>query len=413
MPADWARARNSAYVELASTLKVHISSVVSDYFKENNKRLYKGDNITTDVSRTDSSYAQDTKFFVDSTLEGVEIADRWKDVKQNKYWMLVRLSKAEILRRLKERLEKARKKALDHVRAAIKAEASGNLSAAFKGYFRSYLALREYFGGVVEYDVNRDGKPDVLNHEIERSIDRLMNGLSFIAQNANQKGVNGSGLAEPLVVSVTYRKKPVPSLPLLFAFQRGKGSIEGKVVTQDNGTAQAQVIKVFGDKKAIIASMVDLEVLLDTQREANIVKAKFGRAMDRQTGKFIVELEELSAYIDIDEEMFGRPTSASTVAADIKDLLHAELGLVFTKNKSGADLEITGQAKVGSCSDFFAERQCVASVTVTVTDRVRGRQLFSKKYKVKGNGEKDADAGRIALGKIGKKVGKKIVQSMK
>jgi hypothetical protein len=139
---DWARARNHAYVELASTLKVHINSVIKDYFKENNMRLYKKDNVTKDVSRQDSSYATDTSFFVDQTLEGVEIHDRWKDNDQNKYWMLVRLSKAEIARRLRERLEKARKKAVDYVKAAVRAQGAGRVAEAFKGYFASYLALR-------------------------------------------------------------------------------------------------------------------------------------------------------------------------------------------------------------------------------------------------------------------------------
>jgi hypothetical protein len=112
---DWSRARNAAYVELSSTLKVHIQSVIVDYFKENNLKLYKGDSITDDTSRTDSAYRQDTQFFVDQTLEGVEIHDRWKDVGAKKYWMLVRLSKEEIARRIRERLEKARKKAVDYV----------------------------------------------------------------------------------------------------------------------------------------------------------------------------------------------------------------------------------------------------------------------------------------------------------
>ncbi len=195
---DWARARNAAYVELSSTLKVHINSVIHDYFKENNVRLYDKDSLTNDTARQDSSYAQDTSFFVDQTLEGVEIYDRWKDPTVNKYWMLTRLSKEEIARRLREQLDRARTKSVDYVRAAIKAESDFRIGEAFRGYFRSYLALREYFGGVVEYDLNGDGKPEILNHEIERLVARISGDLTWQVSNPDLKAVVGSGIDEPL-----------------------------------------------------------------------------------------------------------------------------------------------------------------------------------------------------------------------
>ena len=411
-PQDWARARNSAYVELASTLKVHINSVITDYFKEKSLKLYEKDNLTKGNTRQDSSYQEDTQFFVDSTLEGVEIHDRWKDEGQKKYWMLVRLSKAEIARRLRERLEKARKKAVDYVQGAVSAEKSGDVAGALKGYFKSYLALREYFGGVVEFDVDGDGKKDVLNHEIERAVDRLIAGLDWQVAEANRKAVNGQGLASPLSVKVAYKSKAVNALPIAFAFQRGKGSVEGRVSTGSDGAANSRVVKVFGDKKAIIGARVDLESLLDGAREAKIVMAKFQNALERKTGKFFIELEELSAFIDIEEMLLGEEVSPGTIAADVKDRLHKELGLVFTKSSRGADLEIAGKAVVDSCGEFFAQRQCTARVNVTVTDRLKGRQLFSKKYKVKGNGENDQEAGRAALGKVGKRVAKKIIEGM-
>jgi hypothetical protein len=410
---DWARARNHAYTELASTLKVHINSVIKDYFKENNMKLYDKDNVTKDTSRQDSSYSEDTSFFVDTTLEGVEIHDRWKDTQQTKYWMLVRLSKAEIAKRIKQRLEKARKKALDYVRAAIKAEKSARIGEAFKGYFSAYLALREYFGGVVEYDVNGDGKMDILNHEIERAVHRLAADLKWQVDEPNLKAVIGSGIKDPLAVKVSYKNSPVKSLPVAFAFQRGTGSVERSVSTSEDGLAAARVMKIFGEKKAILGARVDVEALISKNRDVRIVLAKFAKDLELKTGKFFVELEELSAYINIEEDLLGETVSPGTISADVKDRLHSALGIVFTKSSSGADLEIKGKAVVGSCQDFYDQRMCTARVNVTVTDRLNNRQLFSKKYKVKGNGEKDQDAGREALRKAGPKIAKKIIESMK
>ncbi len=412
---DWTRARNNAYKELASSLKVKINSVITDYFKENSLKLYKNDSLVGGATRSQSSYTDDTKVFIDQTLEGVEIHDRWKDGEQNKYWMLVRLSKAEIARRLREKLEKARKKALDYVKAAVRAESTSNVAGALKGYFKSYMALREYFGGVVEYDVDGDGKKDVLNHEIERAVDRLAAGMDWKVDEANRKGVNGQGLKDPLSVTISYKGKPVNALPVAFTFQRGKGSVEEKVATEADGVAKARVVKVFGDKKAIVDVRVDVATLMDNKGETNIVMAKFGNAVERKTGRFLIELEELSAYIDITEELFGEEAGQSVIAADIKDRLHAELGLVFTKSSRGADMEIKGKAVVaaGACTDFFNQRQCTARVNVTVTDRLQGRQLFSKKYNVKGNGENDREAGLAALNKVGKRIAKKIIEGMK
>jgi hypothetical protein len=409
---DWARARNAAYVELASTLKVHINGVITDYFKENNLKLYKGDNVTKDTTRQDSSYATDTQFFVDQTLEGVEIHDRWKDTKAIKYWMLVRLSKAEIARRLREKLEKARKKALDYVKAGIKAEKDGRVADAFKGYFHSYLALREYFGGVVEYDVDGDGKPDVLNHEIERAVTRLASSMDWKVEEPNLKAVIGSGIENPLAVTVSFKGNPVNSLPVAFAFQRGTGSIEEKVTTGNDGLASARVIKIYGEKKAILGARVDVDALVSGQRDAKVVLAKFGKDLDRKTGKFFVELEELSIYINIEEENLGEEVKPGSIATDVKDKLSKALGVVFTGSSRGADMEIKGVATTGSCSDFMGQRMCTARVNVTVIDRLKNRQLFSKKYKIKGNGENDEEAGLAALRKAGPRIAKKIIEQM-
>ena len=413
--ADWARARNHAYVELASTLKVHINSVITDYFREKNLKLYKGDNITKDASRQDSSYSQDTQFFVQSTLEGVEIHDRWKDQSQNKYWMLVRLSKAEIERRLRERLQKARDKALDYVKAALRAEQRNDIGGALKGYFKAYLALREYFGGVVEYDIDGDGDDEVLNHAIERAVDRLATGLSWRPSDPERSAVIGQGLSEPLEVVVEFGDQPVRSLPVHFAFQRGKGTIEGQVSTGDDGSARAQVVKVFGDRKAIVAARVDAGALLDRPRETRVVLAKFANAIERASGKFVISLEELSAYVDVSEELFGREVDSGSIAAELKQRLHSELGLVFTRSSRGADLEISGSASVAraDCSDFFAQRKCKARIQITVTNRLKGRQLFSKSFTRSGNGPSDREAARQALRKAGQRVAKKIIAAMK
>jgi len=410
---DWSRARNAAYVELSSTLKVHIQSVIVDYFKENNLRLYKGDNVTQDTSRTDSAYRQDTQFFVDQTLEGVEIHDRWKDAGANKYWMLVRLSKAEIARRIRERLEKAQKKAVDYVLAGLKAEGANRLGEAFKAYFQSYLALREYFGGVIDYDLNGDGKPEVLNHEIERAVARLAADLEWQTSADKLQAVNGRGLESPLQVTVRYKGNPVASLPVVFAFQRGKGSIEGRVSTGADGLASARVVKIFGDKEAILGSQVDVQALTENERDLRVIQEKFGNDLQVKTGKFYVQLEELSAFVSVREVLLGQEADASTVVTDIKEQLHKELGLVFTASAKGADMEITGEVVVDACSEFFAQRQCTARVNVTVADRVQNRQLFAKKYTVKGNGANDQEAGREALAKSGKRIAKALIEGLK
>ena len=410
---DWARARNAAYIELSSTLKVHINSVIHDYFKENNVRLYDKDSLTNDTARQDSSYAQDTSFFVDQTLEGVEIYDRWKDPTVNKYWMLTRLSKEEIARRLREQLDRARTKSVDYVRAAIKAESDFRVGEALRGYFRSYLALREYFGGVVEYDLNGDGKPEILNHEIERLVARISGDLTWQVSNPDLKAVVGSGIDEPLTVAVAFKGKPARGLPVAFAFQRGTGTVEEHVSTGNDGVAAAKVVKIFGDTQAILAARVDVDALTENKHEAVVIEAKFGTALGLRTGKFFIALKELSAYIAVKEENLGNAVKPGTIAADLKGILHAELGIVFTNTSQGAELEIEGVAATGSCTDMYSKRLCTATVNVTVSDRLHERQLFSEKYKISGSGNNDREAGLDALRKVGPRVAKEIIEKMR
>ena len=107
---------------------------------------------------------------------------------------------------------------------------------------------------------------------------------------ADRKAVNGQGLSDPLKLMVSYSGKPVNALPVAFAFQRGKGSVEGKVATGSDGAAQAQVVKIFGDKKAIIGARVDVEALVDnvaclaSSREARSETAPRGEGAWLQPG---------------------------------------------------------------------------------------------------------------------------------
>jgi hypothetical protein len=198
-----------------------------------------------------------------------------------------------------------------------------------------------------------------------------------------------------------------------FAFQRGTGSVEKNVSTGDDGNASARVMKIFGQKKAILGARVDVDALVEGDRMVRVVEAKFGKDLDIKTGKFFVELEELSVYISIKEENLGDEVRPGSIAADIKEILNKELGMVFTKSSRGADMEITGEAVTGDCTDFYEQRMCTARVNVTVVDRLNDRQLFSKKYKIKGTGEKDEQAGRDALRKAGPKIAKKIIKQWK
>ncbi len=410
---DWARARNHAYVELASTLKVQIQSVILDYFKENNLRMYQGDELVRDTSRQDASYAMDTSFFVEQTLEGVEIHDRWKDHQQNKYWMLVRLSKADLERRLQARLELAKKKAVDYFRAGLGARAEGRIADGLRGWFRAYLALQEYFGGVIEADLDGGNPPRVLNHEIERSIQTLLSGLKWEPEAGDRQAMVGNELQEPLRVAVRYKNRPVGSLPVRFDFVRGTGSVEQQVVTSEDGWAAGRVLKVFGDKKAILGARIDVERLVEGEYEAGIINAKFGTLLDSSIGKFVINLKALSAFVYIRQIDLGRETSSDGIASDIKELLYKELGVVFESSKHGADMQITGRAETGDCTDFYQKRMCNARVQVDVVDNQTGRQLFSKRYKIAGTGTDDAEASRDALQKAGPKIAKKIIQLLK
>lgn len=265
----------------------------------------------------------------------------------------------------------------------------------------------------MEHDLDGDGKPEVLNHEIERAVTRLASDLDWQSAGAGLKAVNGRGLESPLQVTVRHKGNPVPSLPVVFAFQRGKGSIEGRVSTGPDGLASARVVKIFGDKQAILGAQVDSAALLENERDARIIQEKFGNDLKLKTGKFHVELEELSAFVRVREVLAGEEVDSSTVVTDIKNKLHSELGLVFTPSAKGADMEISGEVVVDQCGEFFAQRQCTARVNVTVADRLQGRDLFAKKYTVKGNGENDQVAGRDALDKAGKRIAKELVEGLK
>ncbi len=200
---------------------------------------------------------------------------------------------------------------------------------------------------------------------------------------------------------------------MAFAFQRGTGTVEEHVSTGDDGVAAAKVVKIFGDTQAILAARVDVDALTENKHEAVVIEAKFGTALGLRTGKFFIALKELSAHVSVKEENLGNAVKPGTIAADLKGILHTELGIVFTSTSQGAELEIEGVAATGSCTDMYSKRLCTATVNVTVSDRLHERQLFSEKYKISGSGDNDREAGLDALRKVGPRVAKEIIEKMR
>ena len=410
--AEWEGATTRAFDQIGAQIKVTVKSEARNVFREKSIQLHEGKDGLASAGRTEERTDSDASLLVDQTLEGVEIHERYSN--GTRFWILARLSKAKLKQLLAAKLEAARDAAISSFKMAEEALARGDVGDALRNYVRTLTALRTFQGGQVKADVNGDGKDDVLNALLYRSIQQVLAGLKLTPKQSSLSATAGAALSEPLQLGATYKDAPAKRLPLRFDFSTGSGKVEQGVVTDDSGQASAGVSKVFGKPEAVILAKVNLEALCDDpRREYPPIEKAYGKDLDRAVGKFRVSLGAAKVFVKIIEKNLGQSASAG-IAAAVKDVVSDKLGLTFTDNRSEATMAIEGAVDTGQCKEFYEQRKCKATARISVKDLASGQELFSKTVTASGTDpSSDKAAGLDALAKVGSKIGKTLAQKLK
>ena len=194
------------------------------------------------------------------------------------------------------------------------------------------VAARRY-AEVVRAGEQQEGAEGVATRALA-GLQRTLDGLKLaVAAGDTQRGLTGSGLPAPLVVSVTHggERVPVSGVPVTFSFSEGSGELTESAVTGTDGRAECRVSRLPADLNGgSIRARLDLEALLGagTGREAaspqlaSLVSPGAAPAVDFRYNLLSVS-RGMRVLVLIDERVDEKPLRESLMAGSLQEELLA------------------------------------------------------------------------------------------
>jgi len=425
---DRQKADYAARVDIASQLKIKISSVVADLMQY--KQTSAGKKTREEYS---AEYSQKISAIVDTTaLEGSKIVQRWHDPQTDTYYSLASMSRLQFRARIKKQIENAQKLARDKYRYGSEAQRAGNITAALRYYADALNELEVLQDIPFEVDLDGDGTKEYFRPEVERRIEGIVSGLQILTKNNNQKGKVGKPLPRPLVARVLYRGLPVKDMPLVFMFVRGQGQLDERAETNSEGEASSKVYRLESVGALVVEARADLAEIMG----ARAIEAL--KVVEAPRGRFTFSAEAVKVVVRVSEENLGvRVLDSFVEAAIVAELTRAGFAVVSPEEarrwfslagvqqamggeyravqeagkRLGADVVIVGRAStIFSSQALGTAKCCYARATVRAIETSSGEVLAAADLsQVKGFANTAQKAGLKALREVSARIAPEIV----
>jgi hypothetical protein len=351
----WTQARDRAYTELASQLKVQIKGHAKDYQEEFSQG---GKTVAM------NSFSEAISSHVDASLEGAELHDRYQDKRQ--VFVLARFNKAELDALLLARLESLKAEVYDRIAEARSSLSQGKGVNALAAALRAAVARRNLFGMPVDVDGQQ---ADAVIEGLVREASALLR-LESSAPVSGRSGDLFSGIG----VDVFDKNERANGVPIRFALVGGVG-FANMLVSTSGGRAKLPAARIFGRNPRLKAS-IDLATLASVDpRENRWLKRQFGREMLSLSHELDVRLQVRKLRLDgeIDEAVLS--------------VLGNRLGIA---EGGGSKWSMSLQLNDLGCRDLSMRRTCAVDAQLSIADG-EGYSLSVRK-KVRGTASDDGEA---------------------
>ena len=395
--------RAKALKQMSSEIKVKVSS---------NSVLHRLENI----EGFREEYEAEIRTSVEETLEGYDV-ETWENRKE--YWVMVRLSKDKYRRMQMMKLDRAKSRAYSYYEDALRSIDETDVYSALNYLAKAVMSIRDH----LEEDLTRhtvDGNLNIgtaIYAKIQDVFHRIeLNPLQKTYPVRLSKNKQLPIEVQAKFYTNTGADVPLEGLPLNFSFLKGGGILASQSLTGPDGIAKTLISKLTSNRKAQeIKCALDLSMVRqrgEDDKTAKVLEIFFPEKMIPVT-YLTLELQKSSAYVEMDEKVFGKRSSQQTFLNEVKTLLN-ESFFTFTDNREDADFIvrlksefIRGEEKKGNGYSLFivfvnfnisiVNAKTGEEVFTDGFSRIRGMRPGSYEYAIK-------DAGDNALNEFKKNI---------
>jgi len=200
---------SSAQLIVASQIRVSIEGKVTSITQEFQ---------TNDEVSYSEYFQQSTKMEVSETIQGIEIVKQ-ENVK-GKYFAFAVLDKEKYISSLKVELDYLTKTITHLIVTGSKFVSEGNISFGIENYFDAQKFIPSFYSKVAfhnalsDFPYQIDNRINIDNQLSE--IKKILSAIEFeIISGNNQKTKVGNLLPAPIIISVSYKNKPLINFPII------------------------------------------------------------------------------------------------------------------------------------------------------------------------------------------------------
>ncbi|OHD25948.1 MAG: hypothetical protein A2086_03385 [Spirochaetes bacterium GWD1_27_9] len=396
------QSQDAALNSIASQIKVKVQSEITDMMKEKN-------------GITEEQVEQNVKLSVKQNIEDVEVIEIWYSPEKG-YWAYYRLDIEKYKRKQQEKMENAKKIALDYL---TKCDNEQDQALAFKYAFLGYFNVGVYIANSLK--VNYKGQEVFIVNELVSRMQKILSGIAINPVNSQIEIAKINPKAVEIQFNVTSNGKPLVNFPLTFKTNKGELDLTQRSTTDSNGKVSCILNKAI--KRDIVQSFIatlDLMSFIqgatDDEEEAIIF---FGRlsnlGIPSKEVMVNVVLPVLSFNLELLSDLANNKQYKArfdTLATNFKDEFVSLTGTKIADNGAVLKLNMVIEGSITQSStsgQFFTK----ILVTVSIIDIAKNEELFSSStQEIKGGSVTELKSVQAAIDKYTKDFNKKLVKKV-
>ena len=435
--ADWQIAAARARSEVASQIRVRITSAITNSIKESSagmERLYS------------EAFASTTNQIADATLEGLAL-ERWYDDEERVWYAYGAISRKDVEEKFAEVFHSALGAATVYYAGARKALQEGDAYTGLNQYIegiKTVFVAEAVLNRTVTGDVNGDGKNEPVLAFLQSQVCNVLGSIRFEIQGGNQQQAEkGRSLSQPLSGRIVYASLsgvvPVKHAVLHATFvPPAQGTLTEETQTDENGSfavsvntvdagGASNVVRIAlpfqGTERFAQSGSADdacwkhvyvdftfaMRVRANVTIAMYIVERNLGRLNAKSTVQQELQKELLAGNYSIVEESKIFTASPATQLNNALDagnydaVVHALSGI--------SDVVVIGSVSTRERSNptpqlFF----CTGSIVLRVVDTKTGRILASASL---DNEKEGGNSYEVAGTKILQRLGRQLAEEVK
>jgi hypothetical protein len=365
-------AKKNALYDLASEIKVDISSNSVLYTVQNNNTFNENFNSLIKLSNSDN-------------IEGYQLVDSYENEKQ--YWVYYQLDKQEYANQKALKKQQIITKASNLIAASFYDEKNKDYSSSLKKRIQAFGVLTPYLSEEINFAPEQtNGIKNVF--DLTALIQQQLQMVSVVAQKTLPVLKPYQAVYNPLIYQLELKSKvPLQNFPFIVSSDENRISVIENASTNGTGELQLKVISVEPLNQTVGFSLSpDINTLMgsDSIGRAGVILLK--QFVQTPALKVQASISNITIYVNSTEKNFGKPTGMNSIDTYIRQKFRGqEIRLVTSPAEADYLIEASAETQEDISSDILEKNYSIKLAALVINLELRNRLTNEVLYKTQVN----------------------------